>query len=81
MISRLVPTLAVLLALGSVPFALGCCFGGGVPTGPAPTVAPVVPAPPMMPPELKMNMPSPSLLLISESITNTPGIIGAQAGW
>lgn len=51
MISRLAPTLAVLLALGSVPFALGCCFGGGgLPAAPAPTVAPIVPAPPMMPP-------------------------------
>ncbi len=41
MIRLIAPTLSVLLALG-------CCFGGGVPT-PAPTVAPVVPAPPIMP--------------------------------
>jgi hypothetical protein len=57
MISRLAPILAVVSSLAAVPFALGCCFGGGVPTAPVPTVAPVVPAPPMVPPVVMPGMP------------------------
>lgn len=72
MISRLAPALSVVLALGSVPFALGCCFGGGVPTGPAPTVAPAVPAPPMMPPMPGMPGVAPSTLPGAGALPSNP---------